>query len=270
MEIVCPAWYPGAETLIEAIPILADQGVTSVEICTDYPRFGIYCPDYFDHRNAYEVESLMAELCASGIRVNSIHAPFGRKYDISSQCDEVHECGVDALIESIELANVTGAKIVVVHASDVVSDGVCKRMDRARGVLREMAVVAEETGVTIAVENLPPGYLGHTPEEIFKLIDGIKPGSVGVCFDSGHANMSGQFDEYARALLPHAIFIHLHDNDGNHDQHQFPGEGTIDWPLFAKLYNRLDCKARALLECAPPTDIVWNAAFQRFRKALGD
>jgi sugar phosphate isomerase/epimerase len=269
LEIVCPAWCPGAQSLVDAITMLANQGATAVELSTNYPRFGIQCPDYFDHRNAFEIEILMAELRASGIRVNSVHSPFGTHCDISSQMDDVHERGVDTLIESIELASVVGAKFVVVHASDKLTDGVAKRMDRARGVLREISVVAEESGVVLALENLPPGYLGHTPEEIELLMDGTKDGVVGVCFDCGHANLSGLFTEYAELLLPYAVTIHAHDNDGARDQHKFPGGGNVLWRSFAEIYHRVADSPSVMLECAPPDGSTWGAAFQKFTKTLG-
>lgn len=263
MEIVCPAWYPGIDKLIEAIPVLADQGVTAVEI-------GIDAPEYFDYRNAAEFPKLLQVLGSSGVRVHSIHAPFGAAFDISSLDDAVHECGVDALIDSIELASVIDADKVIVHASDTISHDKLGRMERARGVLREMSAVASESGIVLALENLPPGYLGHTPEEIIALLDGTDRGSVAVCFDSGHANMSGHFVEFASALLPHAVTTHLHDNDGTADQHMFPGQGNIDWPGFASTYRVLGCKATIMLECKPPQDMMWSEAFQKLRIALGE
>lgn len=268
MEIVCPAWCPGAENLTDALKTLADQGVTAVELCTSYPRFGINYPDYFDHRNAFEIDMMLAQLKSSGIRVNSVHAPFGVNCDISSPCDEVHERGVDALIESIELATVVDAKIIVLHASDALADGISKRLDRARGVLREVSVVAEESGVVLALENLPPGYLGHTPEEIKLLIEGARPGAVGVCFDSGHANLTGRFTEFAEMLIPYAVEVHVHDNDGMRDQHKFPGEGTISWKAFAEIYHRRAEGPCIMLECIPPAGLIWGAAFRRFRNVL--
>lgn len=268
LEIVCPAWCPGAESLIDALRTLADQGVTAVELCINYPRFGIRYPDYFDHQNAFEIEMMLAELKSSGIRVESVHAPFGANCDISSPRDEVHERGVDTLIESIELASMVGAKLVVLHASDALTDGICKRLDRARGVLREVSVVAEESGVVLALENLPPGYLGHTPEEIILLIEGAKAGAVGVCFDSGHANLTARFEEFAEILLPYAVEVHVHDNDGKRDQHKFPGEGTIPWRTFGQLYHRLADGPSVMLECVPPAGLIWGAAFQRFRNVL--
>lgn len=261
MEIVCPAWYEGAELLAEAIPAMADQGVTAVEI-------GVGTPEYYDHRSGSQIQKLLDTLSASGVRVHSIHAPFGANYDVSSSDDKVHERGVDALIGSIELASVMDADKVIVHASDVLNGDRPRRADRARGVLREMASVASESGIVLALENLPPNYLGHTPEELIALLDGTDRATVGVCFDSGHANLSGHFSEFAGAMLPLAVTTHLHDNDGSADQHLFPGSGNIDWHNFGKTYRILECKAAIMLECQPPADMLWSEAFQRFRVAL--
>ncbi|MCE5197616.1 MAG: sugar phosphate isomerase/epimerase family protein [Armatimonadota bacterium] len=263
LEIVCPAWYPGAESLIDAIPLLADQGVTAVEI-------GVNFSSYFNFRDARELQALISVLSSSGVRIHSVHSPFGPGYDISSPDDNVHDRGVDALIDSIELANVTDATKVIVHASDILPGCRHRQFDRARGVLREMAAVARESGVTLALENLPPTYLGNCPEEIFALLDGIDRESIAVCFDSGHANLSGHFEEYAQALLPYAVTTHIHDNNGTDDQHRFPGEGIINWPRFASIYRSTGCDAGMMLECTPPQGIAWCEAFQMFRTALGE
>ncbi|OFX17121.1 MAG: hypothetical protein A2Z18_01265 [Armatimonadetes bacterium RBG_16_58_9] len=263
MEIVCPAKYPGIQRLVDAIPILADQGVTAIELGADPP-------EYFDYRDAYEVQDMLPRLVASGIRVHSVHARYGPTYDISSPDDKVHERGVDALIDAIEVATVLGAERVIVHASDVVSDGRMRRLDRARGVLREVAVVAKQSGAVLALENLGPECFGHTPDEIFQLLNGTNSETIGVCFDSGHANLSGRFAEFMDALLPHAVVMHLHDNDGKGDQHRFPGEGNIDWRRFASAYRAANCDASVILDCAPPDKLAWSEAFQRFRKTLGE
>ena len=64
--------------------------------------------------------------------------------------------------------------------------------------------------------------------------------------------------------------LHLHDNDGTADQHRFPGEGNIDWRAFASAYHRSQTNASIMLECKPPADTPWSAAFQRLRAALGE
>ena len=262
MEIVCPAWYRGVEELVEAVPELADQGVTAIEIHFDSTL-------YVDSRDAHGVDKLIDCLSRSGVRAYSIHAPYGPQWDISSPDDAVHEHGVEALIDSIEIASVLGAERIVVHASDVVTNGRSRRLERARGVLREVGVVARESGAILALENLPPEYLGHTPEEVSELLEGTDPESVSLCFDCGHANLSGRFEEFADALLPLAVTTHIHDNNGAEDQHRFPGEGNIDWRRFAAAYRASGSEATIMLECLPPENMQWSEAFHRLRLALG-
>ena len=139
MEIVCPAWYPGADRLVDAIPILSNQGVTAIEI-------GMYYPEYFDQRDPVELEMLISRLGSWGIRVHSLHCSVRPYCDISSPDDEVHERGVVSLIDAMEFARVVDASLVILHASDKFDRRQTKAMDRARGVIREMSTVAHESG----------------------------------------------------------------------------------------------------------------------------
>lgn len=243
--------------------MLADQGVTAIEI-------SLKDTQYFDYRNAFELDKLLSKLQTSGIRAHSVHSPFGQGYDISSPNDELHERGVDALIDAIEIASVIGAGKVIVHASDKLNNGIARRLERARGVLREVVAIASESNVVLALENLPPNYLGHTSEELFSLVEDIDPSLIRFCFDAGHANLSGNFNELAEALLPYSIVTHLHDNDGLNDQHKFPGEGTINWKQFSSIYKKTRSSASIMLECVPPANIQWSEAFQRLRIAMGN
>jgi len=264
LEIVCPSYCPEAETLAAGLPILAAQGVTAIEILLDSR------PSYFDFRDLRAVEAVVSSLNAGPIRVHSIHAPFGPKVDFSSFDDRVHECGVESQIESMELAKVLGASVVVIHASDgVVKSDRQRRLDRARGVIRELARIAEESNLILAVENLPPGYLGCDAQEIDWLTDHWRSDWVSVCFDSGHANLGGRFRELAAEIMPHSAMTHLHDNDGLSDQHRFPGEGTIDWRLFGRLYREAGGIPTLMLECPAPKGMPWCEAFRVFRQRIG-
>jgi sugar phosphate isomerase/epimerase len=242
--VSCPSCCTGADTVYNALPIVIAQGIRLVEMA-------LYKPSFFDHTDPDQIDRLIYHLERASLNVNSVHAPFGLEKDISSFDNKVHEVGVDAVIEAIEVARLLGAGYVVVHASDrgVTALDHKKRLDRARGVMRELAVLAEEAGVNLALENLPPGFLCSTPEEMITLIDSISSPCVGVCLDTGHANLTGQFEKWARTVLPRAFGMHLHDNDGQSDQHLFPGMGNIDWKNFARIYLGSETLAPAALEC---------------------
>lgn len=262
MEIVCPVWNHQKERFSKVIPLLADQGVTGIEI-------PLGSPDYFNHRDSKDVKLLMNSCKVSGIRITTIHSPFAQDCDISSLDDQIHENGVSSLLESIEFANIVDCDKIIVHASDKVVDNRQKRLNRAKGVLKEMSIVALESNVNLAIENLPPEYLCNTYQEILSIIKHIKSSAVSVCFDCGHANMQGLFAENAQQLLPHSSVIHVHDNDGSEDKHLFPGKGNIDWKSFWKEYKRIDCGASISLECLPQPEESWMDAFQNIRYIFG-
>jgi sugar phosphate isomerase/epimerase len=207
------------------------MGVRAIEI-------GIGSASFLDISAASEIDRLQRGLRSSGVRVHSVHAASGSAVDFSSFDDEVHEQGVAALIEAIELAHVLEARFTIVHPShEVVTTERRRRLDRAAGVIRELVVIAEESDVTLAVKNMPPGFLCDKSEEMIKLIGAAKSSWVGVCFDTGHANLGPSFHDEAGRLLPLTVTCHIHDNDGSGNQRLFPGQGSIDWTRFAELYH---------------------------------
>jgi sugar phosphate isomerase/epimerase len=262
VEIVCPVKNHDNERFSKIIPILANQGVTAVEIPLNYP-------DDFDYKNEKDMRALIKACRLSGIRINTVHAPFGPEYDISSLDDKVHEKGVDGLLESIEFANIVECNKIIVHSSYRLNDDRKKRLDRAKGVLKELAVVAKESNILIAIENLPPNYIGNTFQELLSIINHIDSPSASICFDCGHANMLGEFTEYTKQLLPYASVTHIHDNDGTEDSHLFPGLGNINWKEFWAEYIRIDCGASISLECLPQPHETWIDAFQKIRRIFG-
>ena len=83
----------------------------------------------------------------------------------------------------------------------------------------------------IALENMP--------EDDFTLLDTLlseyDPGFLGLCFDSGHANLGGDSFEQLKRLKDRLIAVHLHDNDGSRDQHKIPFTGTVNWADLASV-----------------------------------
>lgn len=262
VQFISPAWHYSIGELIEAIPTFSAQYMSAVEI--------IICnTDFLDFTDALEVDRLKRSLESVDIMVNSIHAPFGRSIDISSFDDQIHEQGVASVIKAIEFTRALGAQITVVHAGDgKVTANRKKRLDRAAGIIRELAVLAEDAEVILAVENQPPGYISGNADEMLHIIEAANSDSVGICFDTGHANLTGRFEEEARRLLPLTVTMHLHDNDGSKDQHLFPGQGIVNWRIFSELFQRYCPDAPLMIEARPPEGWDWPRAFNEVGKIL--
>ena len=83
--------------------------------------------------------------------------------------------------------------------------------------------------------------------EVEKVIDGS---GVGICLDTGHANMDGDVVESIETVSEHLIATHLHDNRGRNDDHLLPFEGTIDWPAVITTLQKVGYDGAWMMEIA--------------------
>ena len=86
-----------------------------------------------------------------------------------------------------------------------------------------IAEAAERYGVYLALEN------SVFPEYLQFIFDNIKSEHIGFCYDSGHEHAFAPDFNYLPKFGDRLFALHLHDNDGVHDNHFVPFCGTIDW-----------------------------------------
>lgn len=107
-------------------------------------------------------------------------------------------------------------------------------------LVRELASYAQAYGISIAVENLSRDIVGNycrTVADLKQIIAGAGHPNVGICIDTGHANISGiAAAEMILDAGPLLIQTHFNDNTGwlcpsnaFNDLHRPPGIGTVDW-----------------------------------------
>lgn len=136
-------------------------------------------------------------------------------------------------------------KAGVIHAGGTMlpslgwSDG--RMLEHRAGSLRQIAQMAEGTGVMICIENVPHDRSGaQTATEIRELIETAGGVNLSICLDTGHANMigidaAGFVDESADLLMA----LHVTDNLGQEDDHILPySHGTVDWTRFVAALKR--------------------------------
>lgn len=94
--------------------------------------------------------------------------------------------------------------------------------------------LAEGYGVQVVIENVGLRTKGNVlftlPEylELFKEF----PQAMAL-IDTGHAHVNGwNLAEVVEALGSRLLACHVHDNDGNGDDHLPVGQGNIDWEAY--------------------------------------
>ena len=88
--------------------------------------------------------------------------------------------------------------------------------------------VAERANVNLAFENL------RAPQYLYEFMRRVDSPRVGVCFDAGHNHFVCPERNILRDFSDRIKAVHLHDNFGDFDAHNIPGDGTVDWKALRK------------------------------------
>jgi sugar phosphate isomerase/epimerase len=108
---------------------------------------------------------------------------------------------------------------------------------RSAATWKELAALAAPFGVTVMLENV----YETEPELFLEVLGRVEAPNLQVCFDVGHllAFSTGDFPHWLKTLAPVIGHLHLHDNNGDADNHLALGAGrvpvqeTLDY-LFAQ------------------------------------
>lgn len=134
---------------------------------------------------------------------------------------------------------------------------------RTLEVLAPVVKRAEETGVTLVIENCED----RDPAERVDLVRAFGSASVQVSLDTGHAQYAHgstgapPVDAYVRAAGTHLAHVHLQDADGVADRHWALGRGTIRWHGVFMALRELPAMPRLIVEMANAADILTSARF---------
>ena len=135
-----------------------------------------------------------------------------------------------------------------------------KEYDRRQGrMLKWICGKIAKSNTVIALENLPQRWpYSYDAAEIAETVRGYKIPNLGVCFDSGHANLGDINPVQAVSSLGKTLVTtHLHDNFGwtgprsSHlatDLHLVPGLGTIDWRAMLLAFRKIGYKGPYIFE----------------------
>ena len=181
---------------------------------------------------------------------------------INLKCTMVHCQYFDDIMNNFWLENELGEKIVksyleqikrssiasknfVVHLNDSRDSSVSEiGLKRIKILLQE----CEKYDINLCVENL------NNPDEIPYIFKNLEHKNLKICFDVGHRNcLHPQFDvikEYGEYIE----VLHMHDNNGQKDEHKICFAGTVDWISFAKYAANKDWVLSAEVKTKNPKE----------------
>lgn len=220
----------------EAIRMVAEAGFDAIHWCHHWSDDFIY--------TEAELEHIQANLKKYKLDVLWVHASEGQEKRWSSPVEYQRRAGVELVRNRIEMACILGTDAIVLHAPYLAHDAE-PFWNSVLKSLEELEGFALERKVAIAIENLPnDDFVG-----IDQLLAKFPPEFIGICYDSGHGNI-GRGDGLAQMerRKDRLIAMHLHDNNGFHDQHKNLFKGTIDWGRLAKIIAKSPCRDRLNLE----------------------
>ena len=200
-------------------------------------------------------ESVLADFRAAGLTCNQTHAPFSFGRDAFLNKTIFRERVFPALVRSLEISGMLGAKVAVVHPLHYYhnygdrEDVFQQNMDFYRSLLP----YAKEYGVKLGVENMwdrdpRTRYITHDTcsrkEELARYVDALDSPWAVACLDIGHVGLAHQEDEAWDVIrhLGHDRLqaLHIHDNDYIGDLHGTIYSGKIDWRQVTKALGEID------------------------------
>lgn len=145
---------------------------------------------------------------------------------------------------------------------------------------------AEDYGLSLTIENLPPKCLSDLTtyiEDILEIIREVKKDNLGICFDSGHGNIAG-IDLYEFIIKSgNKLFeTHFHDNFGYikddnsiNDLHQPCGIGNINWVNIIKGLEEIKFNNPVVFEIGSNLEVLeinknnWFRFYYLFKNRIG-
>ena len=167
----------------------------------------------------------------------SIHAPIS-DVNPAALSERMREASVMELIATIEQAIELDAATVTIHPgtySFVVPGLEARSAEKLKRSLRTVDRLTNEFGIVACLENMPSFqfFAGQTAQQLHDAIDGT---DMKICFDIGHANTTKQMNEMIDLLGDRIRNVHIHDNNGDNDDHMTIGDGSIDFkPVLKRL-----------------------------------
>lgn len=230
------------------LELAARSGAQAVEIFA--------ARQHFDYTSREHVMELAGWFRSNSLQAWSMHAPLYPDREMgragAPAANVLHPdksrriAAMDEIKRALETADSISFQNMVLHLGER-NDGWSPRaIEYAQTALEHLGAFARPMGVRLLVENLTSEPT--TPEHLLLILESGHLDNVGVCLDLGHANIAAGVPDAVATLGARIASVHVHDNHGVKDEHLWPGDGNIDWPVTVSSLKALAQPPATVLE----------------------
>lgn len=140
-----------------------------------------------------------------------------------------------------------------------------EKLARIHMVLDPVVKRAEETGITLVIENIED----VDPATRREIVESFGSAAIALSIDTGHAQLARRasgappVDYFVRDAADQLAHVHLQDVDGHADRHWAPGEGEIEWPAVFRALADCQNAPYLVMELADKARIPQGYAYLR-------
>ena len=252
--------------LKQAIRRLHQFGYQGIEIWGGRPHM-------YRHDLDAELDSIRALLDECEMTVpNFIPAQFRYPSILCSSNEIVRRDSVRYIEDAIDNALKLGAPSVSLCAGMTLhGEDVEQGWRNLRTSLIELLDYTDDTNLLLLIEpaHQAESTLILTVTDGLRMIREIKSERLGICLDTGHANVNGEdLAQVVRTLVDVPLHIHLDDNTGDSDAHMIPGEGSINYAAFVQALKGINYQGFVSAELGFQYTLDPDAAVQKTQTVL--
>jgi sugar phosphate isomerase/epimerase len=170
----------------------------------------------------------------------TIHCPL-TDISLSSYRENVRKFSISYVEDILKISDKVNAKLIVLHPGhNLFKYDYDKSLNSLIKSLNNLNNLQNEYGIKITIENMPSYDMFMFRSPIDEIISNL--GDLGITFDIGHSFLNNNIDEFLNKDVINKIsHIHIHDNNGEYDEHLCIGDGKIDFKKYMDKLKNIDC-----------------------------
>lgn len=198
-----------------------------------YDRFELFCNrPHLDFHNRGLLRAIGRWFIENALPAPSLHLPFVENVGPAQRIwisvlepERRHrEAALDQIKRCLEIAEYVPLDYAVMHLGNPKEKFTPVAFEYAYAAIAQIRAFA---GVNVVLENIPNEISTIERLEEFKRVS--ETPDLGICYDTGHGHIQGITGGFENIRT-----THVHDNNGEKDEHLWPFEGTLNWPALVE------------------------------------